>query len=127
MTHKIFVTKDQAIALKELGFNEQCLAHFEISGLVSNSELSDDWICLDDLYKRYNGTNEYVYDAPTLYQAQQWLIKNKKYSIEPHYDDGWVCCITDIKTGEWENIDAKYDTYEDALLTGINEYIENNN
>lgn len=76
MDKEDFVTYEQALALKELGFRKNCLYYYDNQGtLVSNYYDSDDGVYVEDLYICNNNKypNTYVCDAPTLAQVVKWL------------------------------------------------------
>lgn len=113
-----FVSYDQAIKLKKLGFNIDC-----------------DYMYSEDkeLYK-YDYTAKY-YDtqslnndvpAPTLAQAQKWLRKEKEYSIEPTSisKNLWICTLTIFNKSTSLDIKTNYSSYEEALSSGITKCIK---
>ena len=122
-----FVTYEQALALKQLGFNEKCLFYYGPDKILyPNYTFSADTLRTTDLYRCCNDSSEnnYPIDAPTLAQAQKWLRKNKKHSVEAQYshDDKYDYCIKKIN-GLWSDSDKEYDSYEEALSAGITEIL----
>ena len=122
MNTEDFVTYEQAIALKKLGFDEFVLYKYEGNTLIEPNEL---------IYGDYN--DDYMYlnscSAPTLYQVQKWLFEkgyfvevnwfhtNTYYfSIVHHLDNEKATCVTD------EN---DYSTPSEALLAGITKALKN--
>ena len=79
-----FVTFEQALALKKLGFKEKCdyIYRFENNPLYSLEER----IIRKEYCVSWNNYRDCC-SAPTLAQAQKWLHKNKRYYIEITYDE----------------------------------------
>ena len=125
-----FVTYEQAAVLKLLGFKEECLYHYKYNyqEIIPNSDVYHNGkISINDFKISFNSIdfcNEIFYDAPTLAQAQKWLRKNKKHSVEAQYshDDKYDYCIKKIN-GLWSDSDKEYDSYEEALSAGITEIL----
>ena len=69
MTDKEFIPYTQALALKELGFDETCFGYY----LASTLFISNDIV--------YNSTNIPVIKAPTYSQAFRWFRENYGYDI----------------------------------------------
>ena len=86
MDSKDFVTYDQAIKLKELGFKEECLCYYDILDKVEVRSniiyLENDNANIEDLEDSHNnnGDKESI-DAPLLYQVKKWLQKEKGLDI----------------------------------------------
>lgn len=100
---KEFIPYEQALELKELGFDEPCLGNY-----------ADD----DNHTLFTNGNKPGKTNAPLYQQAFRWF--REKYGIVGY------CYIPNI-SGYWghsfEN-KAKYDTYEEAELECLKELIE---
>jgi hypothetical protein len=121
---KEFVPYEQALALKELGFDELCLARFDGGGFrllpvydpLKNSEIKESWFCITPLYQ----------------QAFRWFRDKhnltSEVSIEQYRrntDKKWMFSVT------WLNKDAMYDhskttfkSYEEAELACLDKLIE---
>jgi len=68
---KLFITYEQALALKELGFDEPCLGYYNsISKEFYNEES----------YGNFEGAYKYRITAPLYHQAFTWF--RDKYSLE---------------------------------------------
>ena len=126
MNTEDFVTYEQALALKKLGFDWK-VNHCYFDGL---EELTDNYIHNSN-YDNCNSSEyvECVCSAPTLAQAQKWLLKNKEYYVQPAWvidKDFWV---VDIQTKD-EIIEVIIDdnpffnSYEEALSAGITECLK---
>lgn len=126
-----FCTYEQALALKELGFNwDTDYVYMSVNSnisLIHKHEFNG---------AAFNKICDSSYPAPTLYEAQKWLMKEKNVVVislpnGEYYDENdWRL------TGTWDYelyIDSKDMTYgpehnfedsEEALSAGITEYIK---
>lgn len=148
-----FVTFEIANKLKEKGFKEKCVAYYwekineHTPAFVVEDNIPEDGICLLDLLSNHNQAEWSCFiDAPTISQVLKWLREEKKLHIEPcvladsdtdadnkiiNEYTYWSFSIISIETGdmiyfEYEHIDDKrFDTYEQAVLAGI-EYVLDN-
>ena len=126
-----FVPYEQALKLKELGFDEECFTYFK-NGII---DLDDEGIL--EIYKNYDAHNdidEYI-SSPLWQQAFDWFrdvmlldnfiipywfidgeykVKKYTYSIEPsNRFDEYFDCDSD-----------QYDTYEEAEFECLVKLIE---
>ena len=132
MNIKDFVTYEQALALRELGFKEECLFHYTTYKALEGNEVrgSTDWsmesVSTEVLYKSFNYFKEIDIDAPTLAQSQKWLRKEKRYSVEELYDcdDKWSYFIVRMSDGEFIRHVSDFNSPEEALSEGITECIK---
>ena len=131
MNKEDFVTYEQAIALKKLGFRDKCLYHYNIfNELVPNQfNAEDETITVEDLYDSLNTDtkSKIVCDVPTLAQAQKWLMKEKNCFVHPGFilKHHWNFTIFDVI--EAEPIFCShimYSSYEEALSAGIIECLK---
>lgn len=120
MIKQEFIPYEQALELKELGFNENCLARFDGSGFrmlpvydpLKNNEVKESWFCVTPLYQ----------------QVFRWF--REKYNlwnmIYPR--DGWNYTIQEI-----DNIPSVFGdsyhktemrTYEEAEIECLKKLIE---
>lgn len=133
---KEFCDYETSVALKELGFREKCPTYYDTEdnvGLLLNTQWTSDYMpcqfidCLESHNSNTSDDNSYV-DAPTIYQAQKWLMEDKKLFVEVTlgtFDQTylWEICNTensDLITGGF----SSYDTYEEGLSEGIKKSIE---
>lgn len=133
---KEFCDYETSVALKELGFREECPTYYDTEdnvGLLLNTQWTSDYMpcqfidCLESHNSNTSDDNSYV-DAPTLSKAHKWLIEEKKLFVEvtmSTFDQTylWEICNTensDLITGGF----SSYDTYEEALSEGIKKAIE---
>ena len=103
---KDFVPYEEALALKELGFDEPCFMYYSDNG---------------ELYK----SNLYGISAPTFSQAFRWfrenydlfgVVEGKGYEHKRYY-------IYSIN-GKWHPSQPAIDTYEEAELACLKKLIE---
>ena len=103
---KEFIPYEQALALKELGFDEQCLALYDLDGKITIEFVN--W------KNAVNRKNNYLISAPLYQQAFKWLWnKTGKYIIPIQKNDK-----------EWLAIGIVYKTYEKAELECLKKLIE---
>lgn len=138
-----FITHEQAIKLKELGFNWEC-NHFYCQ--PNGKELK--MVCyvpmdfLDPLYHDFNNPATWsdnsakTFSAPTLTQVQKWLREKYKLWLEPviciSNVNYYSCDIYDLKTadeynymdGPTSNIEYTFNTPEEALSHAIDKVID---
>jgi hypothetical protein len=122
------VNFELAQKLKEKGFRKPCILYY-------NSDKVRTWFNEPDIAKNFVPTTLGDDDvlAPTISQVLKWLREEKKISIEPgiHWTLKWMCGIyglnDDISDFTQRNNDGfiLYDSYEQALLAGI-EYVLDN-
>jgi hypothetical protein len=127
--NKEFCTYEQALALKELGFDEPCLAGYIKFRGSGTFELA--------FYKYrnvdFNTTSNIYVSAPLKQQVFKWFrekynfvgtilgdgfngeLKGYYYSIT---EEGWINYYESIDDGKW------YDTYEEAEDACLNKLIE---
>lgn len=122
MSHEDFVTYEQAIALKKLGFDLYSDYIF-----TPEEKTCPKYILSYD----YQGREGYV-DAPTLSQVQRWLRKEKDlYLIWDMGQDrkhnskfAWYVCDCHGYIIDTLADDFKHNTPEEALSAGITECIK---
>lgn len=116
-----YVTYEQSIKLKEIGFDWKCYTFYHW----------DNWSGLSHsgVYENHNMFEKCV-SAPTLSQAQKWLREVKGICVElrihPLYRN-WFGKVFDLK--DYPNINFVsdidlWDTYEQALSVGISKALE---
>lgn len=118
------VTYEQALKLRELGFDRPTLLYYSDGGKLTLQRHA--------VYSFYNSMNQSfgndrVCDAPLLANVLKWLSEEKKIDIgiQHHYwPEGifYELTLGDRETLEDEFI-ANYKSYEEALRTGIDEAI----
>ena len=130
---KEFIQYEQALALKELGFDEPCNTCYDKLQMVSSysKDVFD--------YKNYN-TSGYVVSRPTFSQAFRWFREKYKLSCfielidnSKHYYFDFTIC--DSKNRDWDDMNCfdsckriydygKFGTYEVAELECLRKLIE---
>jgi hypothetical protein len=121
--NKEFVPYEESLALKELGFDEECLKYWNDFGKTSTYmrfQLLND---IDDWCQDY-------IKAPLYSQAFRWFRENHDLIHRINRDGGWwICAILDLydedDQGVIENfIDCNPKTYEEAELACLKKLIE---
>lgn len=117
MKHEDFVTYNQAIKLKELGFDWKTHAFYNKEGDLYSSDNPDYWN--DEIWNEFS--------APTLAQAQHWMLEKFGLWIEITRDTietkMFNCEINhaDDVYREWVGV---FDNIFDALSEGIDKAID---
>jgi hypothetical protein len=109
---KEFVPYEQALALKELGFNEPCFGYYT----------SPDGLTLE----QPDGKNgQFVYFAPLYQQAFKWFREKYKLhnGIYPYYDE-YEFQIKDFRLPTSTPINGGLMPYEEAELACLIKLIE---
>ena len=123
---KEFIPYEQALELKELGFNENCLARFDGSGFrmlpvydpLKNNEVKESWFCVTPLYQQaFRFFREEYNMLPTIYSnASGWRFEYHDNEGGTHrYDSGY--------TGDCE-MSGAFTSYEKAELACLKKLIE---
>ena len=128
MEHEDYVTYDQAIKLKELGFNWECYQYYNKDKKVwswTAEGYGDD--CRDWNDNIHATLGEAECSAPTLSQAQKWLREVKKITIlidalSTKKQFYWKLYDNDLHFNGASNVN--YNTYEETLSTGVDEALE---
>ena len=130
MSHEDFVTYEQAVKLKSLGFDWFCNHYYDKSeeiGEYNDSSFSN--------YDNFNSIDfvEGIVSAPTLSQAQKWLREVKKIYVFSHIIGNpprdkckyyWKVETNNSRTVDSSSITELFLTYEEALSAGIGRAIE---
>ena len=118
-----FIPYEQALALKELGFDEPCFGNYytldgKIWKLVDNGQYD----LLDELY---DIGSKFTISAPTFSQAFRWF--REKYGffhyVTTHDSTDFEWYIYDKYQNDWED-DIVQNTYEEAELACLKKLIE---
>lgn len=120
-----FVTYEIAKKLKEKGFREKCLHHYNNNGILKEN-YSKCYCSANNIF------TDNTVDAPTIDQVLKWLREEKNLFVDitlcaagyygyiystvfpkdKDFSDGWI-------------FEGKYDTYELAALAGIKYVLDN--
>jgi hypothetical protein len=132
--NKEFLPYEQALALKELGFDEPCLAIYDNITDENDKDDSDRFF-----YIRTEGWPKELFDrvtpVPLFSQAFRWF--RDKYDLYPSiniYNDKWLCLIKSTVQSEIEvsgyivatinNGHPTFDNYPEAELACLEKLIE---
>ena len=110
-----FVTYEQAELLKELGFNQLTIHHYDVETHEFSPKFSHYYTICYDNWNQYNNT----ISAPTLSQVQKWLREVKEIYLFVTMEDlryYWYI-------GKEFQIDNSK-SYEEALSAGIDRALE---
>lgn len=129
-----FVTYEQAVKLKELGFDWKCYQFYNADKkLWSYTSIGYGDDCRDWNDNDYAIIGNAECSAPTLAQAQKWLREKHYLSIEVyssldidynHEYDGFIKNLNDASEDEIEDSAISCKTYEEALSKGIDKALE---
>ena len=107
--NKEFIPYEQALALKELGFNEPCIATYD----------EDKEFEIQDFEQNYDTFPSHIIAAPLYQQAFRWF--REKYNIhiriEKYNETKWWA-----NWGSWTS--EIYDSYEETELACLKKLIE---
>jgi hypothetical protein len=112
-----FIPYEKALALKELGFNELCLAYYQKSSVIGDDTILPLIICKDATnWNDYSFSKLGVpfYSAPTYSQAFRWF--REKYGMKFYIrQDKWnKWCEVYIMTND--DMDPEYIELDDAWI-----------
>ena len=124
--NKEFIPYEEALELKELGFNEPCFGYYHEDGSISFTGVT-----IQNTNSFWLASPNKIFTAPLYQQAFRWF-RDKKLSdasVSRHGDaDGGYSYRWDIvhEYGVYEERYFKkgYKTYEEAELSCLNELIE---
>jgi hypothetical protein len=109
---KDFVFHEEALALKELGFDEPCFGYYDSKSTLTistNKTVVKDWVWIDNSLVPINMTL-----APTFSQAFRFFREKYDLFISiMHYENGYS--INDLR---------RFDTHEEAELACLKKLIE---
>jgi len=113
--NKEFIPYEQALALKELGFDEPCFGYYSNGNLVYGNHTN-------------NMMQRFRYSAPTFSQAFRWFReKYKLNAISPTllmYTTDWAFRIIDLNRMEEAIGCETSNSYEEAELACLLKLIE---
>jgi hypothetical protein len=125
--NKEFIPYTEALALKELGFDEPCLAIYEHKSkkLLPRSGLIPDWFNKTDDNKGF----EWKMSAPIYQQAFRWF--REKYDLHAYVDSMILTTgetvysyVIEITDGEESDDGKNWRTYEEAEIACLKKLIE---
>jgi hypothetical protein len=119
---KEFIPYEQALALKELGFDEHCWCYF-MNGIFNPSLILSDYEYLNQMPQKHI---EFVL-APLYQQAFRWFREKYKLDGKPEYFlNDWYCfIINDMKEEDTSRrLFTEFPSYEKAELECLKKLIE---
>ena len=135
LSMEIFVTFEIAKKLKEKGFRDRCLLHYESNGgfytnCIDTYDRPNQELDYSDFLKCFNEGNSIgLIDAPTISQVLKWLREEKKIYLELVIvvDGDYMCDIYKFDKRPIECLGSTeyFKTYEDAALAGIKYVLDN--
>jgi hypothetical protein len=122
---KEFVPYEEALALKELGFDEPCLGYYHV---CNTDELKEIYEC-DYFFHEKSGnfnSNCLLLAAPTFSQAFRWFREKYKimYTVNYNSNDKWYGSFTKIGGDYSSDYTENFETFEEAQLASLNKLIE---
>lgn len=126
-----FCSYELSKRLKDCGFDEPCDCYYTNGYANPDPEDLSRIVKLhrDSLYN-YNmviGADGECVSAPSLYVAQKWLREVKHISVRVsyiHYHKVWFADWLNLDSGEFDDTDATFATYGEALADGISVALE---
>lgn len=121
MSNKDYASHELALKLKACGFDEPCGKGVKIIPGTEREEWDEEecqWCIVRDI--------EY-YPKITLWHAQKWLREVKHISVRVSYiayHKAWFADWLNLDSGEFDDTDATFATYEEALADGISVALE---
>ena len=124
---KEFIPYSEALALKELGFDEQCLALYDLDGKITIEFVN--W------KNAKNRKSNYLIATPLYQQAFRWFKEKYKLMscITPCSDGEYIFTLYDLNKCDLEvfvedieimESEDSYEFFEDAELEGLKKLIE---
>jgi hypothetical protein len=111
---KEFIPYEQALELKELGFNEPCLSFYKTyNGITILTELENDYECTAPLYQQ---AFRWFREKYNLICSVQYMGKNKI--------NWWDIHIVGHYNIHYEEMCMKHQSYEEAELECLKKLIE---
>lgn len=113
-----------SLALKVAGFDYPCYFYY------TKENAPDDCVWQTTSEEAPVDYNRRIYagcSMPLLYQAQKWLREKHHISIRVSYipyHKVWFADWLNLDSGEFDDTDATFDSYEEALADGIEFVLE---
>ena len=120
-----FVPYELALELRELGFNEKCFSFYWSTPSLKHHKYLESGIRGEVRFGHFN--NENRISAPLWQQAFDWF--REKYNLHIIIDSnvnnsGYRCCIVNQNNNIYNNIDDRFNTYNEARLECLKKLIE---
>jgi hypothetical protein len=119
---KEFIPYEQALALKELGFDE----HYELLGSIIIYRNKNLCMCNDGAMEMFKGFGDELVTALSYSQAFRWFREKHKLhsTITSISQESWQWHITKPGESLGKLYDEDFYTYEEAELACLNKLIE---
>lgn len=117
-----YVSYELAVKLKAAGFDEPCRHYYDIEDAPDGCYWEG-----SSLHKKNHNEDIPKFSAPTLWQAQKWLREKHHISVRVSYlsyHKVWFADWLNLDSGEFDDTDATFDSYEEALADGITAALE---
>lgn len=125
---------DLSLALKAAGFNEPCNYGYSVKmRLEPEVSFGEPKMVHSKDPKNYNDNRKGIEkglsfcSAVPLYHAQKWLREKHHISVRVSYisyHKVWFADWLNLDSGEFDDTDATFDSYEKALADGISAALE---
>ncbi len=122
--NKEFIPYEQALELKELGYDEECLGYYGTEGLKVTSDWYLNPLNKNSLFLEPHITNNPKISAPLYQQAFRWFREKHELSSWIYNSDSNKYFYTILFNNRFVKIHATADTYKEAELACLKELIE---
>lgn len=123
-----YVTYEQAVKLKELGFEGNGLKHYIRQGYYKfpNGYISPIKHDGDGILVQFRNEDAEKIPAPRLDQAAAWLREEKRIHVEPYfvYETSFDLYVKSQAYSVFKREEQCFDSYESALSAGIDKALE---
>lgn len=129
-----YVSYELAKKLKAAGFCEPCYYGYSVkTRLEPKPSFGVPKMVHSNISKNFNDNRKGIdkglnyCSAPTLWQAQKWLREKHHISVRVSYlayHKVWFADWLNLDSGEFDDTDATFATYEEALADGISVVLE---
>lgn len=132
--HEDFCTYDQAVRLKEIGFDWECYEFWSkdfctdgIPTKIRRTKTEPNVCVMSECNSMLDKIGSDLITAPTLALAQKWLRETKHINVYPEINclKKWFATAVDMERNEdliWDRI--MFNSYESALSAGIDAVLE---
>ena len=121
--NKEFITHDEAIALKELGFDEPCIAYYQKSSVIGDDTILPLIIRKDASNWNNNSFSKLgvpYYSAPLYQQAFRWF--REEHSLSHMVSNNLEAFVFAVEGAKM--FGKLYNSYEEAELACLKKLIE---
>jgi hypothetical protein len=124
---KEFLTYEQSLDMRAIGFNEPCLAYYDKDGdFLGDISVNED---TDNLYTNadfvmYQDFKVADVSAPTITQAHRWLRQKHNLYGWTYTSDGVKFFYTVLSDGRYVRENGSGETFDEAEQECLNKLIE---